>query len=395
MKAVAGEKKGVERAAEMYEARAQRAMELQAAGRRIMGYVCIYPPVEIMTAFGFVPYRILGDWREPVTEGERVLTRVVCPFLRSILDLGIKGRYGFLDGVIGAHTCDIGSTAIHIWRDNIKKPDFVHFIDIPHTAHEPAREFFASQLRLLIRNLESFTGSPLTNGALERAAAMHNRQRSLVRQVYELRKASPPPISASENLMVLRAVSSLPVEEGNALLEEVLDEARRRPLPPPGKRPRLLVWGSIIDDVFLLDAIESAGADVVMDDTCVGTRAFWADVREGPDPVEELSRRYLLDVRCPRTYREAQGGGLRKDYRADLEERFGYVGEFARGWGVDGVVLQSILYCDTHAYEIPHVRDYLDGTGIPHVYIEHDYSEGSRAQVKNRAEAFVEMLRFR
>jgi benzoyl-CoA reductase/2-hydroxyglutaryl-CoA dehydratase subunit BcrC/BadD/HgdB len=51
------------------------------------------------------------------------------------------------------------------------------------------------------------------------------------------------------------------------------------------------------------------------------------------------------------------------------------------------------MYCDTHGYEIPAVRDYLNGLGVRNFYLEHDYSDGSRQQVRTRVEAFVEMLR--
>jgi hypothetical protein len=47
-----------------------------------------------------------------------------------------------------------------------------------------------------------------------------------------------------------------------------------------------------------------------------------------------LAYYYLVELRCPRTFKEAPSVGRRKDYSTDLEERFGYLREFAKIWKV-------------------------------------------------------------
>lgn len=387
------ERKGLAWAEALYRDRSLRARELKAGGAPIMGYLCLYPPVELITALGFVPFRIFGDRCEPVTEGNRLLMPVVCPFLRSLIDLGLKGRYGFLDGLVGAHICDVGSMSVHLWRDYVTAPSFVHFLDVPHTDHCPARAFFRTQIEILSKDLEGFAGRRLDEPVLRAAIAAHNRQRALLRELYDLRRTVPARLTGVEAQKVVLAVTALPVAEGNGLLESAIAEVRARPLPAPSGAPRLLVWGSVIDDASLFELVAAAGAEVVTDDVCVGTRAFSADVDAEGDPLTALAGHYLVDVRCPRTYRQAAGTEASRTYRTDLEARFGYLAPMIRDWRVDGVLLQSVQYCDTHGYEIPAVRDYLNGLGVRNYYLEHDYSEGSREQVRTRLEAFVEMLR--
>jgi benzoyl-CoA reductase/2-hydroxyglutaryl-CoA dehydratase subunit BcrC/BadD/HgdB len=101
--------KGLARASEIYRDRSSRAKELRAGGKKIMGYPCLYPPIELLTAFDLIPYRMFGDMKEPITKADSYLPTVVCPFLRSLLVLGIKGQHSFLDGVVMAHTCDVGA----------------------------------------------------------------------------------------------------------------------------------------------------------------------------------------------------------------------------------------------------------------------------------------------
>jgi len=41
---------------------------------------------------------------------------------------------------------------------------------------------------------------------------------------------------------------------------------------------------------------------------------------------------------------------------------------------------------------VPDLRDYLEENGLPVLHLEHDYSTLALAPVRNRVEAFVEML---
>ncbi|MBE9469885.1 MAG: 2-hydroxyacyl-CoA dehydratase [Chloroflexi bacterium] len=385
------ETSGLARAKEIYQDRGARARELKAEGKQIMGYICLYPPTEMMTALDLVPYRIYGDMREPITKADTVFLIVTCAFIRSYLDLALKGKYDFLDGLVGAHVCDCGEKASHVWRNHIEPP-YYHFIDVPHTVHEAAQRFFKGKLKYFKTTLESFAGKELSAEKLKEAIESHNQQRALVRELHDLRKPDPPLISGTETLRVIKALTSVPVEEGNELLREVITEVKERKNGPQKKSARLLVWGSVIDDTALIDMIEDAGANVVMDDTCVGTRAYWEDVKLTDDPLDGLTYHYLVDIKCPRTFREAVYGETKKDHMADLESRFSYLRDYARGWSANGVILQVIKYCDTHGYEVPGLKDYFDSLGLPNTYLEHDYTEGALAPLRTRVQAFLEVI---
>ncbi len=95
---------------------------------------------------------------------------------------------------------------------------------------------------------------------------------------------------------------------------------------------------------------------------------------------------------CPRTIRVADLGETKKEHLPDLETRFGYIRDYARDWNANGVVLQSVRFCDIHGYEVPGLRDYLDSVGLPNIYIEHDYSEAALAPLRTRIQAFIELL---
>jgi benzoyl-CoA reductase subunit C len=385
---------GLARAREIYENRAQRAKELKSDGRTVMGYLCIYPPLEMLTALDMVPYRVFGDMREPVTEADRGLPVAFCPFVRSCLDLGMKQEYAFLDGMVATHACDAMEKAAHVWERMISHPYF-HFIEIPTKVNSRAEEVFKGELLAFRKTIESFAEKKLSDGRLKAAIAMHNEQRALVRELYGLRQPEPPLMSGAETLQVLKAVMSIPAAEGNELLREVMAEMKERPRKLKPGLPRLLLWGSIIDDVSLIDVIEQAGCNVVVDDTCVGSRAYWKDVQVTDDPIDGLVRHYLADIKCARTFFEApdsESGEPSRDRARDLQSRFGYLRPMVEGWNVHGAIVQSVRYCDTHGFDVPDVRAYFTSLGTPNAYIEHDYTEGSLAPLRTRVQGFLEML---
>lgn len=388
---MAKESKGLARAGEIYQDRSRRAKELKAEGKKIIGYTCIYAPTEMLTALDLVPYRIFGDMSEPRTKADRGLPAAFCPIMRSCLDLGLKDKYGFLDGVVMVHSCDPQEKTAHVWQCLMTYPYF-HFVDIPGTLHESSLEYFKGQLSDLKKTLESLAGEELSAEKLAKAIQAYNQQRALVRELYDLRKPDPPLISGVETLQVIKALATIPVEEGNKLLRQVIGEVKERENGPQKKPARLLIWSHTHDDAALMEVIEGAGANVVIDDYCGGTRAYRDDVDITKDPLDGLASYYLNKLTAPRTFREAALKGTRKDHKADLESRFGYIRNYVAGWKVNGVLLLAVRYCDPFGYEAVDARDYFDILGLPNTYLEYDYTEAALAPLRTRIQAFLEVL---
>ena len=381
------ELRGLARAADIYRYRSRRARALKAEGKQVFGYFCCYPPIELLTALDIVPIRVLGNMDEPVTLADGYLPPVMCIFCRSAMDLGLKGKYDYIDGFVGAHSCDGAERTSIIWMNFIKSPCNFH-LDVPHTAHDAAVAFFKEQMEYFQAELEKFTGRSITTEALQEAVAAHNRQRQLVQDLYALRKPDPPLISGSEVLQVLIALMSIPVEEGNQLLAEVIGEVQNRP-SPFASQSRLMIWGSLIDNIAFTELIESSGLNIVIEDTAIGTRPFWHLIDETPDPLDGIAEHYLKEVLCPRTFRETGSS-----YQDDADSRFNYLKEFAQHWGVDAVFANIIRNCDVHGYEVPVIKDYLEALDLPVLVIEQDYSTASLEALRTRFQAFAETVEF-
>ena len=339
-----------------------------------------------MTALDIVPMRILGDMDEPITEGDSHLPSVMCSFYRSCIDLGVKGRYHFLDGFLGTHGCDCAQRVGQMWRD-IVKSEYDFFLDLPHTLRSDAIDFFKSQIAYFKDSLEQYSGKKIGSEDLAQAIEIHNAQRSLVHELYDLRKSDPPLITGAETLQVMISLMCIPVREGNHLLQEIIEEVKTRQEQPQKKPGRLLVWGSLVDNTALIDLAEDSGLNVVMDDTAIGTRSFLSAVPISDDPLKDLARHYLESIYCPRTYRRTS-----ISYQESLEERFGYLLEFIEQWRVNGVYLNLIRNCDCHGFEIPAIKDYLEGKGLPVLTVEQDYSTAALESLRTRFQAFSETI---
>jgi len=378
--------KGLGKAIEIYNDRGVRVRALQEDGKKVMGYYCSYPPLEMITAMDYVPFRVQGSMDESITKADASLPPIICPILRSSLDLALKGRYDFLDGFVAAHTCDCEEKFCRIWSYKVPLP-FHHYIDLPHVVRENSIDLFKEKLITFQMALEAHTGRKIDPDRLKEEIRIHNRQRALIRKLYDLRKGDPPLLSGSETLQIVVALMCMPMEEGSRMLEEIISEVKNRQDGPGEKDVRLLVWGSPLTETGLIDMIESLNAHVVMDDMCVGTRHFWSDVQITDDPLDGIAHRYLEEIKCPRTFRETTGS-----FEEDFDTRFSYLKDYISEWDVDGVILQSVKYCDTHGFEVPGLKKYLDRIGIPSLYLEHEYTHGAEAPLKNRVEAFLELM---
>jgi len=380
--------KGLARVEELYENRNTRAEELKAQGKKVIGYFCCLTPVEMITAAGLVPFRIMGDVKEPITRADAYLENIACPFARSCLDIALKGRYDFVDGLVVPHTCDNIYILYSIWASEIVPMtlSYSYFIDSPHMTFPTSFDYYEIEIGRFKKSLEQYIGREISGQQIDDAIKLFNENRSLLRELYGLRKQSPPLLSGVEVTKILVAARVIPVEESNELLRQVIEEIKNRANPTTEKM-RLMVYGGEIDSIALIELIEESGANVVVDDHCLGVRSFWHDIKSNADPLRRICERYLGEVACPRTYKQRTGS-----YEEDLDNRFGYLLDLAREYQVKGMILYVVRYCDTFELDAPGVRDYFQEAGFPVLHIEDDYSVTTIGQLRTRVQAFLEMI---
>ncbi len=344
----------------------------------VIGYLCCFAPPEIIAAAGAIPYRITGQPGGDTSPADSYVEPYGCTYVRNVLARAARGEFDFLDGLIISHSCDMVQRLYGIWT-YYHPLSFSYLFNVPHQVTPWAKSFFKRELGFFREKIEQFTGNRVTPEILRETIGRYNKNRALIREIYELRKLDHPPVKGSEVLDLLMAGGVLPADLYHDYLQSALATVKQRK-PETTNKPRIMIWGSIMDSPALFEMIEESGGTVVCDDTCIGFRTWEQDVPPANDPYDSLSEHYFVNFQCPRTDR---GPGT---------ERFKYILDRAREFRVDGVVGYIISFCDPHKFDYPDLRDHLKKEGVSMVLIDDNYSFEPSEAIKTRLEAFMEMF---
>ena len=356
--------------------------DCRARGRKVFGWLCTYVPEEILHAAGILPVRITGyDSETELDEGNAYLYMNNCSFSRSCLQMGLKNEYDFLDGVVGGSTCDGARRLFDLWREYIGTP-FHQVLTVPRKYTDRALELYTAEIEEFKTNLEAYLGTEITDEALRDSITLYDESRSLLRQLYDLRKRDRPPVSGAWTMEVLDACFRMPKEDFNRLLKDLLEELEDSPVTHSG-RARLMVAGSVLTNPEFIASIEDQGGLVVTDELCTSTR-YWGDlvrIQDGESPVAALARRYLNNYPCARMF--------------PSEERFNRIIESALDFRVDGVISEIVRYCVPYAHDLPLLTKRLAAHNLPVLSLDLEFGSSGSGQIATRVQAFLEMIEAR
>ena len=366
---------------EVVENRHQYAENWKATtGGKVIGCMCSYVPVEIIYAAGMLPVRILGS-HQLDRLSDAYLYGWVCPFWRDCLSQGLRGRYNYLDGIVYSHTCDATHSIFLIWRKYVPI-NFSHFIYMPGIIQSPrALPLLTAEFADFKEVLEKQGNRLISEEELSTAVQEYNINRGLMKQVYEFRKKDEPPLTGKEALEIALASQLMDVREHNELLRQLLSELPNQKLDRE-TGVRLMLVGSVNDDLTFMELMEGVGATCVIEENCASTKHFWDEVVAQGSQLEAIASRYINRWPCPVF-----------DWKETGEER----GRWKRLWPlaqeyrVQGVVHLLQRFCGPNGYDLPYIRDMFGSRDIPVLTLEFDVTIPV-GQFRTRIEAFLEML---
>lgn len=361
-------------------------MARRAAGDKFVGTFCVYVPEELVLALGAVPVALCGGTAASIPYGETLLPRDICPLVKSTVGLALANvcPYGPIEDLtVGETTCDAKKKT---W-DLLARDGGFHVLELPQKKGPRDRDLWRAEVGLFRDRLEDLTGRRLEPGALAAAVRLMNRKRRALACLNELRRGPRPPISGLDALVVMQgALVDDPLrftERLEALNDELEDRARRGVGVAPERAPRLLVSGcpSVTGNWKLHTLLESAGAVVVGDETCTGSR-YYENPVAGTDggleaQIDALAARYL-NIECSCFTPNA--------------ERLDSVLRHVRASRADGVVQYVLQSCHTYNIEAVAVADALKDAGVPSLKIVTDYAEEDAGPLRLRIDAFLEGL---
>lgn len=375
----------------------------KADGQKVIGTFCMLVPNEIMHAAGAVAVRLCGG---SAAAAERVppdLPRDLCPLLKSAAGTLLPGEQELLralDLVVVPATCDWKAKFGGRLREHVPTVT----LDVVHGKEaEGARQAWRREIERFYHEVEGITEAEIGRRELLASVGAYQRATVLSRSLVESMRADPPPLWGSDLLLVHNALFYMPIEEWTEAAGALVQAARMqdpgcRMQGTPGRRPRVLLAGSptVWPDYKLPLLIEQSGGRIVADESCAGSRqildAVEVDEPTVRDALWALADRYYLPCSCPcftpNVDRQRRLAAVIEDYR------------------VDGVVYHVLKSCFLYDAELGATREALttsssaggrgeEEPGTPVLRLETDLVGGSEEQLRNRLDAFLEMLRER
>ncbi|HSG95802.1 MAG TPA: 2-hydroxyacyl-CoA dehydratase, partial [Afifellaceae bacterium] len=150
-------------------------------GRKVVGYMPIYVPREIIHAADMLPLGVLGGGDQlEVIHGDAYYQSYICRIPRSTVELGVSGRLDFVDGMMFPSICDVIRNLSGMWK--MMFPDvYVRYFDVPQNyADGIGGSYYAGELTELRDDLGKLRGKPNTDDELRHSIQVYNENRRLV-----------------------------------------------------------------------------------------------------------------------------------------------------------------------------------------------------------------------
>ncbi len=353
-------------------------------GKKVVGFYCLYSPMELAVAAGAIPLPLCGTRNDPIPAAEEILPRNLCPLIKSSFGFAVSKTCPFLrfaDMVVADTTCDGKKKMFELMREY--KP--VHMLQLPQNQDEfISLEPWKEEVRKMALKMEKLTGSELTFGKIKEGIHLMNREREAKKALMDLSRTKPSPITGMELIEILFKTGFFAdKEKGISLIHDIVESLKSdisAGISPFTKEtPRILLTGVPVglgsDKVIKI--LEDAGANVVCFENCSGYKQTF-QVEETSDPISALAEQYLR-IPC--------------SVMSPNPKRFELLDEMIQGFSVDGVVDLTWQACHTYNVEAFTVEKFVqEKKELPYLHLETDYSESDTEQLRVRLEAFLEMI---
>jgi bcr-type benzoyl-CoA reductase subunit C len=356
-------------------------------GGKVIAAFPMHFPAEVIHAAGALPV-VLQEVAEEITVGHGMIYPFYCGFSRSAVDQALKGELDFADAVVLGDTCVQILGAADVVR--MEMPDLpVYFFQLLACMRDSwTMENVAETIAKARRGVEHMLDTTITDEALWASIALFNRNRQLIREIYDLRRISPEILTGAELQDIVKSSMIMDKAEHNALLTPLVESLRER-LSRDTLRTRIFVSGHMCHapKPEILALIEEVGGVIADDDLYTGFRHVSTDITgdSSGDPIFAMTEAYV-----------ARNAAVPDPTKIDPEVDWdGYLLRAMEASRSQGLIVLMPKYCEPHMYYYPEIKEAFEARGIPHLLIETDHEELPIETLRTRVETFVEMLRQR
>jgi benzoyl-CoA reductase subunit C len=353
-------------------------------GRKVVGYMPIYVPRELMHAGDMLPLGIVGGGDQlEVIHGDAYYQSYICRIPRSTVELGVSGRLDFVDGMLFPSICDVIRNLSGMWKMMFPQV-YSRYFDVPQNyADDIGGNYYINELAELRHDLGELRGKPITDEELARSIAVYNENRRLVRDLYNFRAEQPWQVPAAEVYLLMRAGLVLPVEQHSDMLRDYLAAVRTEQRP---KRDncRIVLTGVFCEQppLNLIKSLELAGCYVVDDDLLLVTRWLTADVPTDGDPLRNLALAFLH-----------HSESTAAKYEPNQKEKGQHLVRAVKRSGAEGVIFACPSFCDPALLDRPILQHVLKDAGIPYIAFKYAENSGQMQPIREQAGTFADSIK--
>ncbi len=370
--------------------------EQKEAGKKVIGYSCMFAPVELILAADAIPVRIGSGWYDAAKLGDRIMPVEVCPVIRSTVGAKMVNLSPYLelsDAIIHPLTCDGRTKLSEILSDY--KPTWP--MCPPRVKDDPqSLSLWNEEMQVIKQKIQELTGTKITRKKLKSSIEVMQRATKAFRRLQDLRKG--PPVIMGRDAMLVNQTSMWDdirrwTEKTEALCDELEKRVEQKVWACPPETPRVMVTGTPMmwpDSWKVPNLIEESNPQgvVVVDELCSGDRILYdpvgVDEWTMSDMFNAVSERYLMASTCP-CFTSEHGN----------EDRINWLMDRIKEYKIDGIIYYVVRGCVLYAMEYARVKRILDRMGLPVYYLDTEYTREDVGQMKTRIEAFLEMLEAR
>lgn len=352
-------------------------LEYKKQGKKVVGMLYPSIPGEIIDAAGMLPWQVWGTWQDSTPQASAYMINVSCGYITHVAESYLTGKLDFLDGIL---TCgwDDDSRSLYDVLVFVGRVPVNHILYMPHKRDERSVNLWRDELKGVKIVLEKIGRCEITYRKLWDSIKLFNTTRSLLTQVYQLRKREHPALSGAEVLGVVTASMVMPKGEFNKELSALMPYLETRKANLKTLKPRLLLVSDFLDDPRYIEVVEDVGAAVVMDALDTGSSYFWGQVGEG-EPYQALAEYYINQPASP--------------HLMHWDEQSQQIIDWAKEFEVDGVLQLPLRSSFPPGFRLPYLKKRLSEANIKEMDFEREYQFANEAQLRTRVGAFIEMLR--
>jgi benzoyl-CoA reductase/2-hydroxyglutaryl-CoA dehydratase subunit BcrC/BadD/HgdB len=349
----------------------------QDTGKRVVGSTIADVPEEIIHAFGFLPVALIGT-QKPLKKAPAKLPDNACSLARSNLELVMSYEGDLFDGFVLPQVCDTTQHLSDIWRINF--PDkYVESFLAPRQADRPsARYWVKEEIERLVASLSNWTGKTIKDEELLESIKVHNENKALLKEIYEIKRKNPVAITNKEFFALIKLSMQVDKAEINKSLKKIKDS-----LEPNGKAEgytNVIMVGITCDPPEIFDLFDEIKINIAGDTLITGSRYLQGMVPDNGGPVDALTARHFRR-------------GFYSPIHDDVFKNFEEVKALYKATNAKAIIYVHIEFCESEEYDLPDLKNLIRKEGFPMHVVDTEYQTTSLSHVRTRLQAFFESLK--